>query len=325
MANVDSELVEACYRALLEREPESREVVAGKVEHCPTPEALIREFLGSVEFRDRAQGRIAEDYFRAPPSIDVDVSDAQAAALFKVLQNQWREIGGKDPFWSVLTHDGYRSENINDAAIAHLYETGAEHAALVDLFCARNQVEVPRGVCLELGCGVGRVTKHLSKRFETVIAVDISEGNLKHFRAMAERERLSNVKGVLLETPEQLAELPAFDFFFSTIVLQHNPPPIQKLQLDQMLGKLREGGGFLFQTQTHHPGYRFAVDEYLASPVDTMEMHSLPMHEVLRVIEKHGHNLREVVADMWTGRYGSHTFFGVAPRRERGLFTRFFR
>ena len=46
-----------------------------------------------------------------------------------------------------------------------------------------------------------------------------------------------------------------------------------------------------------------------------MDVHSLPMHEVLRLIEKHGLSIREVAIDGWTGRYGSHTFFGVAERK----------
>jgi SAM-dependent methyltransferase len=322
---VNKELVEACYRVILGRNPENSAVVAEKIEHCSSSEALIRDFLSSAEFRARAPRTIAENYLHAPPRIDVNVSAAQSTALFRVLQNQWNKLGREEPFWSILTHDEYRSVNIDDAAIAEFYETGAQHAALIDLFCARNQVEVRRGVCLELGCGVGRVTKHLSERFEKVIALDISEGNLRQFRAMAESASLSNVECALLESPEQIEKLPEFDFFYSTIVLQHNPPPIQKLQLDQLLGKLRVGGGFLFQTQTYYPGYKFIVDEYLASAVEIMDMHSLPMHEVLRVIEKHGHKLREVAADMWTGRTGSHTFFGVARARERGVLARLFR
>jgi hypothetical protein len=43
-------------------------------------------------------------------------------------------------------------------------------------------------------------------------------------------------------------------------------------------------------------------------------MHCLPMHEILRLIEKHRLSIREVLMDLWTGNYGSHTFFGVNLR-----------
>ena len=316
---IDKELVEACYQAILGRSPDNDTVVGDKIKWVSSPQALIRDFLESAEFQNRLPKRIAADYFREAARIDVDVSDEQIKALFGRLQKQWREIGGKDPFWSVYTHDEYLTANINDAALDRLYETGAEHANLIDLFCARNQIEIRRGVCVELGCGVGRVTKHLAKRFEKVIAVDISEGNLSQCKTMAKYARLSNIECVLLQSPDQLSQLPEFDVFYSTIVLQHNPPPIQKCQLDILLKKLRHGGGFLFQTQTYDQGYEFSIEEYLASDVETMDMHSLPMHEILGLIEKHGHSLREVAADMWTGRYGSHTFFGTAHPRKRGL------
>ena len=211
-------------------------------------------------------------------------------------------MGRKEPFWSVLTHNEYLTANIDDAALDRLYQSGARDADLIDLFCTRTQTQIHRGVCLELGCGVGRVTKHLAERFEKVIAVDISEGNLSQCKAIAKKARLSNIEYVLLQSPDDLGHLPEFDFFYSTIVLQHNPPPIQKLQLDQLLHKLRRGGGFLFQTQTHQPGYEFIVSKYLASEVDTMDMHSLPMHVILALIEERGHRLREAASDMWTGR-----------------------
>jgi SAM-dependent methyltransferase len=312
-------LVEACYRAILDRRPESEAVVEEKVAEGSPPEALIRQFLASPEFRDRAGSRVTEDYFHPPPAIDVAVSDAQRQALFDRLRRQWSELGAREPFWSVLTHDEYRAANMDEAAIARFYDTGAEHAALVELFCARSQVDIRRETCVELGCGVGRVTRHLAGRFEKVIAIDISEGNLRQCRAMAERAGLANIEFVLLESPRQLTRLRAVDFFYSVIALQHSQPPVQAYMLDVILSKLRRGGGFLFQTQTYEPGYRFRVEEYLASPVDPMDMHSLPMHEVLRLIEKHGHGVREVVEDMWTGRGGSHTFFGQA--RRRGVWT----
>jgi len=315
---IDRELVTSCYRAILGREPDNASVVEEKLAWASSAEALIREFLDSAEFQSRLPRRIADDYFRQKARIDVDVSELETQALFQRMQIQWRELGRQEPFWSVLTHDEYRTTDIDDAALARFYKTGAEHAGLLDLFCARNEVEIRRGVCLELGCGVGRVTKHLAKRFEKIIAADISEGNLVHCKAMAEREGISNIECVLIKTPDTLISMPYLDCFYSTIVLQHNPPPIQKIQLELIMNKMTPGGVFFFQTQTYAADYCFHVDEYLRSPIGIMDMHSLPMHEILHVIERHGHSLCEVAADMWTGRYGSHTFFGYSrPQRQQ--------
>jgi SAM-dependent methyltransferase len=264
---------------------------------------------------------LVEAYFHARPPIEVTVPPERLQALFDRLRRQWAALGDSEPFWSVLTHDEYREANMDAAAMARFYDTGAEHAALVEVLCERDRVEIRRGVCVELGCGVGRVTRHLAARFDKVIAIDISEGNLRQCRAMAERAGLTNIECVLLASPGQLSRQlrgwGGMDFFYSVITLQHSQPPVQAYMLDILLSRLRRGGGFLFQTQTYYPGYRFSAEEHLASHVDAMDMHSLPMHEVLRLIEKHGHAVREVIEDMWTGRPGSHTFFGQARARRK--------
>jgi cyclopropane fatty-acyl-phospholipid synthase-like methyltransferase len=181
---------------------------------------------------------------------------------------------------------------------------------------------VARGTCLELGCGAGRVTKHLAGGFDKILAVDISEGNLRQCRKMAAHSGIENIEFILMQSPAEIANLPSVDFFYSTIVLQHNPPPVQKFILDCILGKIKPGGGFYFQAQTHTPGYGFDVDAFLATPPDIMNMYCFPMHEILRLIEKHRLSIREVLMDSWTGIYGSHTFFGVNSRGRISNFVR---
>ncbi len=313
------EAIAACYRAILGRPPESQQVVDEKIAGGVDLEEVIRDLLESQEYKDRVSLEIAGrprrgvgDYLHAPPQpVDVEVSEAQLAALFERLREGWRKLGEEEPFWSVYTHDEYRSANVDSAALERLYASGAEHAGLIELFAARSGIALPRGVCLELGCGVGRVTKHLAAAFERVIAVDISDGNMRQCRAMAEREGLTNIDFVVLGSPEELAALPPFDVLYSMIVLQHNQPPVQHHMLDVLLGKLRPGGVFLFQTQTYYPGYEFDIDAYLAMPSSNMEMHSLPMSRALRLIARHGGRVLEVLQDGWTGRQGSHTFFGA--------------
>jgi 2-polyprenyl-3-methyl-5-hydroxy-6-metoxy-1,4-benzoquinol methylase len=315
---VDREVVEACYKAILGRAPESDSVVEEKIKWSPTIEALIGELLDSAEFLNRLPARAGRFYLREGAHIDVDVSEAQMQALFARVQSQWRALGQSDPFWSVLTHDEFRAANLTREALDAFYHSGESSAGLIDLFAARNKTSLPKGVCVDFGCGVGRVSMHLAERFDKVIAVDISEGNLRQCGEMAARRGLSNIECHLLRSPQDLSHLPDVDFVYSMIALQHNTPPIQKLMLDMLLGKIKNGGGFLFQTQTFYNDDAFDVEAYLNSPVDVMDVHSLPMHEILRLIENHGLSIREVAWDLWTGRHGSHTFFGVArPERAR--------
>jgi 2-polyprenyl-3-methyl-5-hydroxy-6-metoxy-1,4-benzoquinol methylase len=313
---IDRKLVEACYKAILGRAPESESVVEEKIKWSPSITALIGELLGSSEFLNRLPVRARQFYLREGSHIDVDVSEAQMQALFARVQSQWRALGQSDPFWSVLSHDEFRAANLTEEALDAFYHSGESSAGLIDLFAARNNTPLPKGVCVDFGCGVGRVSMHLAERFDKVIAVDISEGNLRQCREMAARRGLSNIECRLLLSPRDLSHLPDVDFVYSVIALQHNTPPIQKLMLDTLLSKIKNGGGFFFQTQTFYHDDAFDVETYLNSPINEMDVHSLPMHEVLRLIENHGLSIREVAWDLWTGRHGSHTFFGVA-RPER--------
>jgi SAM-dependent methyltransferase len=312
------ELVEACYRAILGRPPEDAEAVERKL-RAGSLQDIIREFVESEEFlaaRSTPMPDLRDQYFQPAPQIAVDATPAQLKALFARLQLQWQALGEREPFWSVITHSEYKLEEFDDETRARFFASGAEHAALTDIFCERNAVKVKRGLCVELGCGVGRVTQHLAASFDKVLAIDISEGNLAECRKMADARGLANIETRLLISPEDLKDLPPIDFFYSMIVLQHDPPPVQKYILDIIFGKIAACGGFLFQAQTYAPFDSFSVEDHLASPLHTMDMHSLPMHEILRLAEKHGLSIREVLPDNWTGRFGSHTFFGVNERVE---------
>ena len=313
---IDRGLVEACYRAILHREPENEAVVRAYLEHFDRPEDLIGEFLYSDEFKSLLPNpirAIQDNYSHGPSQIDVEVPQSKLDQLFERHQLQWRSLGESEPFWSVLTHDEFKNANLTDATLEAFYATGKQHANFVDLCAKRNRTPIARGICLELGCGVGRVTKYLTERFDKILAVDISEGNLGHCRKMAAHFGIENIQFTLLQSPAEIADLPRIDFFYSTMVLQHNSPPVQKFILDCILRKIEPGGGFYFQTQTYAPGYRFCVDDFLATPLEIMDMHCLPMHEIFRLVEKHRLSIREV--DEWTGAYGKHTFFGVNSRK----------
>ena len=120
----DRELVEACYKAILRRPPDSESVVEEKVKWSPSIEALIGEFLDSAEFIDRLPGRARQFYLREPSHIDVDVSEPRMQALFARVQSQWRALGQSDPFWSVLSRDEFRAANLTNEALDVFYRSG---------------------------------------------------------------------------------------------------------------------------------------------------------------------------------------------------------
>ncbi len=229
------------------------------------------------------------DYLKAqyrsePQVIELGGSVLQLHRLFERIKGQWTRLGENDPYWSVITEERFRSSHIKDS-IDEFNESGRGAAMLLKVFARRNHVEVSRGACLELGCGVGRITRFLAEQFASLTAIDISPGNLRACEAHLAVNSVDNVKTLLLSEPGTIQQIDEIDAFVSFIVLQHNPPPIQRYILQQILSKTRMGGICLFQTTTHIPGYRFIIDEYLDSADQTMEMHCLPMSEVLGVLQ----------------------------------------
>ena len=255
--------------------------------------------------------RLAQGFGTPPRPVESEVEPAVLAALFARTQAQWRKLGETDPHWSVLTHDSYRAGRIDAAARAEFYETGRGNADLVELMEQRTGLSLGRGVCLELGCGVGRITRHLAAKFERVIAVDISPGNLALAGEYLAEEGVTNVDLVLMEDIAEIESLPAFDVLFSLIALQHNSPPVQDHILDRLLAKIRPGGGALFQAVTNLPGYGFVAADYLAGGDEVMEIHALPQVRVSGLLRRHGLDLHEVAMDAWLDAYGSNTFFAT--------------
>ncbi len=312
------EAVRLAYVLLLDREPESEAVIDAHLSAHADVASLRAGFISSPEYRDRQPSaidaerdfvqRLASGYFAAPLPVDVQVSAADAARLTERIREQWTKLGEVDPYWSVLTDDQFHADRMDKAAQDRFHETGAGSAALIDLTAARTGIAPPTGTCIELGCGVGRITRHLASRFDRVIAVDISPGNLALCRQHLDATGVRNVETMLIRDIEELARLPQADYFYSMIVLQHNPPPIQHRMLEILLGRLRVGGQCLFQTVADLPGYSFEVESYLSTPSPQMEVHCLPMAGIIRLIRAGGLELDTVRMDSWVSAYGSYTF-----------------
>ena len=180
---IPADLVIAAYRTFLNREPESEEAIRNHTEKHRSAENLLGAFLNCEEFRNKASKRygdhmvrVAAGYRQQLNHIDVNVSSEDFSRIFARIKDQWTALGKSEPYWSVLTNDRFRMSSIQKTK-GDFYASGAGSDKLVDIFCQRTDVVRPSGVCLELGCGVGRVTGFLAKRFDHVIAFDISQGN----------------------------------------------------------------------------------------------------------------------------------------------------
>jgi SAM-dependent methyltransferase len=124
-----------------------------------------------------------------------------------------------------------------------------------------------RGTALEIGCGDGRMTLGLSRRYDRVHALDIAPAVLTACRHnLAGR---ANV-GYLLGGSEQLAALPtgSVDFVLSATVLQHVSDRAESRRYLAEAGRLLRPGG-VAALQLRAPGLRTRVRDLL---VDTVRL-----------------------------------------------------
>lgn len=257
---------------------------------------------------------LARGILPPPAEIETAAAPAALAALWSRIGATWTGLGTQAAHWSVLTHDAFRPETLEANRAA--FEASAEvEGVLVDAALERAPDADPAAMrCLEIGCGVGRATRALARRFAQVTATDISPAHL----AVAARELAAaghaNVTLRATAGPDDHAAAAAgCDFLFSRLVLQHNPPPVQAAILAGVLGALAPGALALFQVVTYARRYRYSTAADLAAEPGAMEMHVLPQPAVFAIMAAAGVAPLEVQEDFAAGRDGpfrSHLFLG---------------
>ena len=291
------------YRFILGREPESTDIVNRYAAQVPSLNALRDLFIGSGEFREQfddvhAPKRFRRGFHGSAMSVELDASPDQLAALYAKTAAQWQFLGETEPYWSVITHENYLADQF-DKGRKDFYDSGESEGRMLDLALARHGIEPqPEGRCLELGCGVGRVTGALAKRYREVVGVDISAPHLDLARTELHDQGISNVQYEHLSSIEQTKAFGPIDLFYSKIVLQHNAPPVMTLLLKNLLDSLNLGGAGLFQIPVYKAGYQFLIEPYLREQNHTnMEMHFYPQAKLFQLIEEANCRVCEVYED----------------------------
>lgn len=285
--------VSHAYKLFLGREPENADVVAGYCQNAQTLDQLSRIFMSSPEFMRRMGSALEKpqaNRHRHPftlPRIPVEtqVSPEVLDQMFERIHKQWDHLGATEPYWSVVT----QPQNYVAEFDQHSQQFFASGNSACDMFlatlrrCGINSAQLD--TCLEVGCGVGRVTSYLAEAFSKVIATDISDKHLELAKAHLAAQGVQNVELQHWHNLDQMRKLPQVDAIMSVITLQHNPPPIMAWMLSTLLSHLRSGGVAYLQIPTYKNGYLFEVERYLAStPPDTLEMHYLPQPDLFRLI-----------------------------------------
>ena len=162
----------------------------------------------------------------------------------------WDAIAALDPHWAVLSDPERKYGRWDDEAF---FATGEEEIARRlspgDVLGRPARHEQ----ALDFGCGLGRLTRALARRFERSVGVDVSEvmvGRARDLNAGVEGCRFVVNAGERLEVFEDAS----FDLVYSSIVLQHLPGPAAvEAWIAELLRVTRPDGLLLFQLPTSLP------------------------------------------------------------------------
>jgi len=293
------------YRLYLDREPENDRVVDEHLRKCSSTEELRNNFIYSNEFREKNPTLHVPVLSGDEPAMSIEHvrSEHDLEKLFDHTQRTWQELGATEPHWSVVIAEEYRQANIQ-VSKESFYRTGQQHVAQLFSSLERNGVEHSGfKTCLDYGCGVGRITRHLAERFEQVFAYDISLSHLKCAEDYLTGENVSNVVFSHMKRVRDIEALPKTDVAYSMLVLQHNPPPVIAFIIEGLVRALNPGGIAFFQLPTYRLGYSFSLENYFAEEAvrREIEMHVLPQSRVFEIAQRAGGRVLEVIDDGWTG------------------------
>lgn len=162
----------------------------------------------------------------------------------------WNQRAREDALFFVDDRRAY-----GDSQVGSFWEQGERD---LDRLLGSLDVRIePDAIALDLGCGVGRLTRAIAARAREVFALDISAEMID--RAQREHADVTNVRWLVGdgETLRPLAD-EAVDLCVSHVVFQHIPDPgVTLAYVAEMARVTRPGGTIVFQfsnnAEVHRP------------------------------------------------------------------------
>ncbi len=241
------------------------------------------------------------------------------------LAAQWERNAAEDQFWVILSDPTRAGRRWTEAAF---FATGElEWRRVAAVLDRADATPNPRGSFVDFGCGVGRITRQLSRVFQTGVGVDVSE------RMVAAARRFNpDVEFVVNRAPD-LRFIPdaSVDFVYSHIVLQHLTPSLQAAFVREFLRILASGGIVAFQVASEIQNARPATWHRVAARLPRPVKESLkriagrPVASVAIELEMHllPHETVETLVQVGGGTVLASPFTNSADRDHNGA-VRFF-
>jgi SAM-dependent methyltransferase len=210
------------------------------------------------------------------------------------LKNTWEGLAGRDALSAILTDD---SKTGGKWDVAEFMATGdAEIETVLSHLAAIGHLPDFSGTALDFGCGVGRLTQALARRFVSCVGVDISQQMIQQAQALNQYPHCSYVASSSARLPFDDA---SFAFLYSNIVLQHVPRALAKNYLREFVRVLAPAGVLVFGVQDSFAGpdlssrlvrvrhvlhLRSRIRVALKRGTGDMQMHCLPERIVRRAL-----------------------------------------
>src|ERR1700733_3470468 len=160
------------------------------------------------------------------------------------LKNNWDSLAKRDALFAILTDHRRVGGKWN---VVEFMDTGeAEIEAVMHHLTSLRCIPDYGGTALDFGCGVGRVTQALARRFASCVGVDISQQMIEKAESF---NRYAHCRYVA-NSAERLPFANAyFSFIYSNIVLQHVPRRFSTAYLREFVRVLAPGGILVFGVQ----------------------------------------------------------------------------
>lgn len=165
-------------------------------------------------------------------------------------KHHWEEMAQLDPYWAILSDP---TKKFGKWSIEEFYSTGEQEVSkLMELV---RELGYPGALdsALDFGCGLGRLTRALSKYFNKCTGVDISEEMIRRARGF----NVSNTQcQFVVNNDDSLLQFESgsFDLIYTSIVLQHVPTKVAiKQYVTDFVRILKPGGILVMQVPSTIP------------------------------------------------------------------------
>jgi SAM-dependent methyltransferase len=160
------------------------------------------------------------------------------------IQENWEAFAQADPMWAICTDARKRGHRWTKE---EFFATGErEISRVMDYLHSLNLFPPETDTALDFGCGVGRLTRALSKSFVKCCGVDISPTMIKLATEFHKDNPRCNFR---LNEADHLQAFQdgRFGFIYTSITLQHIPVEYMQKYVLELIRVLKPGGVLVFQ------------------------------------------------------------------------------